>query len=118
MDYFRNLRVASIAVNNAARAGAQYGSQTIATAADINGMKAAATQDAPDLPSLSATAQLCTCGTGSSVAACASSYCTNNPTGNYVEVDTTMTFTTTITYPGVPSSIALAGEAIMQVQQQ
>ena len=108
----------SIAVNNAARAGAQYGSQTLATAGDIDGMKAAATQDAPDLPSLVATAQLCTCGTGSSVTACASSYCTNNPTGNYVEVDTTMTFTTTITYPGVPSSIPLAGKAIMQVQQQ
>ena len=108
----------SIAVNNAARAGAQYGSQTIATAGDINGMKAAATQDAPDLTSLAATAQLCTCGTGSSVTSCASSYCTNNPTGNYVEVDTSMTFTTTISYPGVPSSIALAGKAIMQVQQQ
>jgi len=108
----------SIAVNNAARAGAQYGSQTLATAADINGMKSAATQDAPNLPSLAATAQLCTCGTGSSVAACASSYCTNNPTGNYVEVDTTMTFNTIVTYPGIPSSVPLAGKAIMQVQQQ
>jgi len=108
----------SIAVNNAARAGAQYGSQTITTAGDINGMKAAATQDASDLPSLAATAHLCTCGTGSSVAACASSYCTNNPTGNYVEVDTTMTFNTIVTYPGIPSTVALAGKAIMQVQQQ
>src|SRR5579864_5735229 len=94
----------SIAVNNAARAGAQYGSQSLATAADITGMKSAATQDASDLPSIAATAQLCTCGTGSSVTACASSYCTNNPTGNYVEVDTTMTFNTTITYPGIPST--------------
>jgi len=108
----------SIAVNNAARAGAQYGSQTISTAGDINGMKAAATQDAPDLPSLAATAQLCTCGTGSSVTACASSYCTNNPAGNYIEVNTTMTFNTIITYPGIPSTVALAGKAIMQVQQQ
>jgi len=108
----------SIAVNNAARAGAQYGSQSLATAADITGMKSAATQDASDLPSIAATAQLCTCGTGSSVTACASSYCTNNPTGNYVEVDTTMTFNTIVTYPGIPSTVALAGKAIMQVQQQ
>ncbi len=100
----------SIAVDNAARAGAQYGSQTLATAADITGMKNAATQDAPNLPSLAATAQLCTCGTGSSVAACAASYCTNNPNGNFVEVDTSMTL--------IPSSIALAGKAVMQVQQQ
>jgi hypothetical protein len=108
----------SVAVNNAARAGGQYGSQTLATAGDITGMKNAATQDAPDLPSIAATAQLCTCGTGSSVTACASSYCTNNPTGNYVEVDTTMTFNTIITYPGIPSTVALAGKAIMQVRQQ
>jgi len=91
----------SIAVNNAASAGAQYGSQTLATASDINGMKNAATQDAPNLPTLAATAQLCTCGTGSSVTACATSYCTNNPRGNFVEVDTTMTFNTIVTYPGI-----------------
>jgi hypothetical protein len=29
-----------------------------------------------------------------------------------------MTFNTTITYPGIPSSVALAGKAIMLVQQQ
>jgi Flp pilus assembly protein TadG len=108
----------SIAVNNAARAGAQYGSQSIVTADDVTGMKNAATQDSPDLPSLTATARQCTCGTGTSVAACGSSYCTTNPTGNYVEVDTSMTFNTTITYPGIPSSVALAGKAIMLVQQQ
>jgi Flp pilus assembly protein TadG len=108
----------SIAVNNAARSGAQYGSQSLVTAADLNGMKAAATQDAPNLPALAATAQQCTCGAGSSVTACPVSYCTNNPVGNYVEVDTSMTFNTTITYPGIPSSLALTGKAIMQVQQQ
>ena len=108
----------SIAVNNAARAGAQYGSQSIITAADITGMKTAATQDASNLAALAATAQQCTCGAGSSVTACAASYCTNNPVGNYVEVDTSMTFNTTITYPGVPSRLALTGKAIMQVQQQ
>jgi Flp pilus assembly protein TadG len=108
----------SIAVNNAARAGAQYGSQSIVTASDTTGMRNAATQDASNLPSLSASARQCTCGTGSSVSACGSSYCTDNPTGNYVEVDTNMTFNTTIAYPGIPSSIALAGKAVMQVQQQ
>lgn len=108
----------SIAVKDAARAGAQYGSQTLATASDITGIKNAATQDAPNLPTLAATATQCACGTGSSVAACPDSYCDNNPTGNYVEVDTSMTFTTAIAYPGIPSSVNLAGKAIMQVQQQ
>jgi Flp pilus assembly protein TadG len=106
---FARVFYSSIAVNNAARAGAQY---------DVTGMKNAATQDSPDLPTLTATARQCTCGTGSSVAACAASYCSNNPSGNYVEVDTSMIFNTTITYPGIPSSVALAGKAIMQVQQQ
>ena len=90
----------------------------MAAADDVTGMKNAATQDSPDLPTLTATARQCTCGTGSSVAACAASYCSNNPSGNYVEVDTSMIFNTTITYPGIPSSVALAGKAIMQVQQQ
>ena len=35
----------SVGLQNAARAGAQYGSQSVITAADVNGMEAAATLD-------------------------------------------------------------------------
>jgi Flp pilus assembly protein TadG len=107
-----------IAVNNAARAGAQYGSQTLITAADISGMQTAATTDGSNVPSLSATASLCTCQSPrGSVAACADSYCDPNSNATFVEVDTSASFSTLVTYPGIPSSMTLTGKAVMQVQQ-
>ncbi len=107
-----------IAVNSAARAGAQYGSETVITAADITGMKAAATTDGSNVPSLSATASQCTCESPrGSVAACAKSYCDASATATFVEVDTSAPFTTLLKYPGVPHSLTLTGKAIMQVQQ-
>lgn len=107
----------SIGVNNAARAGAQFGSQSVITAADIAGMEAAAKTDGSNVANLSATASQCTCESGSSVTACPSSYCTNDASATFVEVDTSVTFHTLVTYPGIPSSTKLSGRAIMQVQQ-
>ncbi len=107
-----------IAVNNAARAGVQYGSQTLTTAADINGMENAATTDGGNIPSLTATALLCTCESPrGSVTACAANYCTANSTATFVEVDTSAPFTTIVNYPGLAHSFTLTGKAIMQVQQ-
>ena len=105
-----------VAVNSAARAGAQYGSQSVITAADSAGMKAAAQTDAANVSGLSVTASQCTCASSSTVNACPSSYCTNSPSATYVEVDTHAPFHTVVTYPGIPSSITLNGKAIMQVQ--
>lgn len=108
----------SVVVNNAARAGAQYGSQTVITAADVAGMKAAAALDGSDIPSLTATASQCTCESPSgSVATCAATYCTVNPAATFVEVDTQAPFHTLLNYPGIPSSTTLSGKAIMQVEQ-
>jgi Flp pilus assembly protein TadG len=107
-----------IAVNNAARAGAQYGSQTVITAADVSGMQAAATTDGSNIPSLTATASQCTCESPrGSVAACSDSYCDANATATFVEVDTSATFSTLVNYPGIPHSMTLTGKAVMQVQQ-
>jgi Flp pilus assembly protein TadG len=107
-----------IAVNNAARAGAQYGSQTVITAADITGMQAAATTDGSNVPSLSATASLCTCQSPrGSVAACPDSYCDPNSNATFVEVDTAAPFSTLVNYPGIPHLMTLTGKAVMQVQQ-
>jgi Flp pilus assembly protein TadG len=107
----------AIAVNNAARAGAQYGSQTVITAADSQGMAAAAKSDGSNVPNLTATASQCTCEASTTVTACSASYCTNNPTATFVEVDTSAPFQTLVTYPGIPSSLTLSGKAIMAVQQ-
>lgn len=114
---FSRLFFVSIAVNNAARAGAQYGSQSLITAADATGMQTAATTDGSNITGITATASQCTCGTSTNVAACPASYCTDNPQATYVTVTTQATFTTFVTYPGIPSSTTLTGQAIMQVQQ-
>jgi Flp pilus assembly protein TadG len=115
-DYGR-IFYASIGVNSAARAGAQYGSQTVITAADSTGMVSAAKTDGSNLLNLTATASQCTCATSTTVAACPTNYCTNAPQGTFVEVDTQSVFHTILNYPGIPTSTTLSGKAIMQVQQ-
>ena len=114
---FGRLYFTNVEVVNAARAGAQYGSQSVITAADTNGIKAAAVQDASDLSGMSATATQCTCATTTVVAACPTSYCTNSPGATFVEVDTSTTFNTVVSYPGIPSSVTLAGKAVMMVEE-
>jgi len=116
MDFARVFYMSS-AVNSAARSGAQYGSQSVITAADAAGMIAAAKTDGSNLSALTATASQCTCATSTVVSACPTNYCTNAPQGTFVTVNTSQVFTTLVTYPGIPSSTTLSGKAIMQVQQ-
>ncbi len=107
----------SIGVNSAARAGAEYGSQSVVTAADSTGMVAAAKADGSNLANLNVTADQCTCLSPSSVALCPSSYCSNNPQATYVTVTAQAPFQTVVTYPGLPSAMTLSGRAIMPVQR-
>ncbi len=114
---FARLYYTNIEVENAARAGAQYGSQSLITAADASGMKAAAQNDAFNLTGMSASAKQCTCMTSTTVAACPTAYCTSNPNATFVEVDTSKVFNTIIMYPAIPHSVTLNGKAIMRVAQ-
>jgi Flp pilus assembly protein TadG len=114
---FARLFYVSIEVNSAARAGAQYGSQTVMTAADISGMIAAAQADGSNVNNLSVTATQCTCGPSLYVAACPPNYCASVAGANFIEVDTQAPFHTLVNYPGIPSSVTVYGKAIMQVQQ-
>jgi len=104
----------------AARAGAQYGSQSVTTASDTSGISAAALANGTNVPGLTASSSFCTCQspvpTGET--ACATSYCNGaNSAATYVTVTTTATFNTLVTYPGIPHSSTMTGTAIMQVQQ-
>ncbi len=104
----------------AARAGAQYGSQTVGNAADSTGITAAAIANAVNIPgfgSSNVTTSSCTCSPPSGVTACATSYCNGaNSQASYVTVTTTATFTTLVHYPGVPQTTNMSATAIMQVQ--
>ena len=107
----------SIAVNNAARAGAQYGSQNVINAKDTSGMQTAATNDASNVPGITAVASSCTCAASTTVTNCGSSYnCADYPKATFVEVDTSATFNTIVNYPGLANSFSLTGKAILPVQ--
>ena len=122
------LAYASIEVNNAARAGVAYAAQTNTTAADTANIQLAATQDAPNLTSLTATPSYsCSCegptGTITLLSSC-SNTATNLATCPspsrivvYVQVNTAAPVATLFNFPGIASSITLRGQAIMRVQQ-
>ncbi len=103
-----------ILVSNAARAGAQYGSQSLTAAADSAGIQAAAWGDGLTTLVVTST-QLCGCSAGS-LGGC--------PTGNvcanplvYVQVTTTGTFSSLFNYPGLPPSMTLTSTVTMRVSQ-
>lgn len=118
---------ASIEITNAAKAAAQYGAQNSTTAADINGMKLVAMQDAPDLSLTAASTTIdntnCECivngvaGTASAAMCATTAICL----GYVVQV---LKITTTTTYQpvlfhkgGFSSSFTLQGHAVQEVLQ-
>lgn len=114
----------SILVGNAARAGVQYGSQSLLTAGDSAGMKAAAEADGQNVPGLTATSAglVCSCWNGTAASAlpdCTPGSC---PLGShrvvYVQVTVTGTMNPLFQYPGLPSSYAVTRQAIMRVSSQ
>jgi Flp pilus assembly protein TadG len=100
----------AVEVSSAAEAGAIYGTQN---SVDTAGMIAAAKLDAADVTSLAAVATYgCECSDGTSVVAS----CGTAPTCafnvvNYVEVNTSATYTSLLNYPGIPTSIAVTGKS-------
>jgi Flp pilus assembly protein TadG len=110
----------SILVSNAARAGAQYGSQNLATAADTNGIRTAAQTDAQNVQGLVVTpTQLCGCtsaglsGTCTPLPGCA---LPSHPLV-YIQVQAQGTFNSLFHYPGIPASITVSSTEKMRVAQ-
>jgi Flp pilus assembly protein TadG len=113
---FARVTYFSVAVNNAARTGAQYGMRERYT--DYTGMQAAAVADATNVPGFgvgNVTAiHYCTCA-GGAVVACNMAACAGETAGPYVFVDvqTNYTFNTLLNYSfiRIPSSVPLNGRA-------
>ncbi len=118
-DYCRAF-YASIAVTNAARAGAQYALRQKYT--DTPGIKNAAVADA-GLASFT-TANVtptyyCQCpGSGTKYPLCSNGGSALPCSGPmlWVDVSTSYTYTTIVTYPGVPHTTNLSGRAQMRIQ--
>ncbi len=104
---------------NAARAGAQYGAQTLSTAADTVGMTSAAVQDGQNLSNWHVLpTNLCSVS-GGTPAPCPSPGA-GPPTNTiyYVQVRVNGTFTSLLNYPGIPHSVPISGSATMRVANQ
>jgi Flp pilus assembly protein TadG len=109
----------SILVANAAREGAQFGAQNLATAADTRGIRTAAENDGQNLSELVVTvSRECGC-TGSSLGgACPATGCAYpNPALVYVKVTVSGKFNSLFHYPGIPTSITCESTELMRVAQ-
>lgn len=108
-----------VTVSDAARAGAQFGAQSVVTAANATGIAAAVTSDAGNisLANGSPTVSQCTCiSTAKIVAQCPTSYnCSTNPNATWVTVSVSAPFTTLVSYPGLHNPVTLTSTAQMEV---
>jgi Flp pilus assembly protein TadG len=115
VDYTTLMRDA-IAVADAARAGAEYGSLASANASDIAGMQTAALNAAPDIKGLTATAaKVCRCSDGTAVN-CGTGSCATGSVRTYVQVTASTTLTPIFSYSQLPFSGAVATTATMRAQ--
>jgi Flp pilus assembly protein TadG len=115
---------AAVLTSNAARAGAQYGAQNVATAGDAAGIRTNAANDGVNLTNLVTTpTTFCACSNGTSIPTgqCtnAISYCSAaaGTILNYVKVNTSSTVTPLVHYPGLPRTFTVIGQSIMVVEQ-
>ena len=110
----------SIEVSSAAYAGAAYGAQSGATAANTALIVLAATNDAPNVAGLTATStSSCACSNGT-VITCATASASCVSPGRilkYVQVNTTATVTPVMHLPWLPSVFTLQGQAILRVEK-
>lgn len=103
-----------IEVSSAAEAGALYG---LKYPTDVNGMRAAAVLDAPNVSGLTAVASYgCECSDGSSpVASCTAVPTCSSNFVNYVSVTTSVQSNLLFAGAGMPGTITLSGSSRMRV---
>jgi Flp pilus assembly protein TadG len=107
----------AISVANAARAGVQYGSQNLSTAADNAGMRSAATNDAPNITGMTAVAtHFCKCSNGTA-STCLPTDCAGSHRLLYTQVNTSASYAPLINFMGILPSMTVPGKAIMRVVQ-
>lgn len=111
------LAYAALTVSNAAVAGARYGAQSVATAADLSGMESAAASNAQGVQNFTATASCyLQCGTGGSQITCGAGSCTSGQQTIYVTVNTSAGFKSLASYPFVTWPTTVSGQATMRVE--
>lgn len=115
-----------ILVGNAARAGVQYGAQSLQKAEDVTGMENAALNDGQNVAGLTvaspAPSTFCQCynGTSSTALSCSQSTCplTGYHRIVYVQVTARGAFSALFRYPGLPAQFSVSRTAVMRVTPQ
>ncbi|HTV72801.1 MAG TPA: TadE/TadG family type IV pilus assembly protein [Candidatus Acidoferrales bacterium] len=107
----------SIQVNNAARAGAQYGAQNTTSANSSTGITSAAVADVSTTPTPTVSASLfCVCANGTTHQSCSPTpTCTGSHSNTYIEVTTSETIPVLFKFPGIPNSLTIGGASVMRV---
>jgi hypothetical protein len=115
---FGRLAMEQSGVTQAARAGAQFAVLDQANAADIDGMKQAAKDEAED-PNLDVDAEwFCRCPGGSKTLDCVTNCADGNFPPKYVQVTVEDTLDMLFDYPGLPepSSYTMTSTSTMRVR--
>jgi Flp pilus assembly protein TadG len=103
-------------LDDAARAGAIYGSQSVSHSADLTGMQNTALANIIDIQGVSATAtQTCKCPGGTVDVDCSTS-CAAGTIMIYANVSTQWTYTPTFQYPYVAYPLTFVRTARMRAQ--
>lgn len=108
---------ASIAVANAARAGAQYAAQSGFAAQDSTGIQNAASAEAPNLTVVATPSYTCSCSDGTASPTCSNTACPNSHKEQTVTVTTTASVTPLVHLPSLPSTYTVRGQAILRCLQ-
>jgi Flp pilus assembly protein TadG len=103
-----------ILVANAARAGAAYGAQGLAQAADVNGITIAAQADGLNTLTITPTQQ-CGCN-ATGLGGCPSGAVCPLPLV-YIQVTASEKFNSLFSYPGLPANLTLTSTVTMRVSQ-
>jgi Flp pilus assembly protein TadG len=106
----------SVAVANAARAGAEWGAQTTSNAGDSLGIVNFAKLDGSEVGAMTVIAQV-TCQCDATVVACSTTNCSGyGAPKSYVAVTATKTVNLILPYPGVANNIVISRTATFRVQ--
>jgi len=109
----------SIEASSAARAGVQYGAQSLAYSKDLAGITQAAQKDAPEVPAMDVSAaNQCACSNSpANLVGCPARDCTPGHGVVFLKVDTKANIRPLFRLPGLSLSFAARGQAIMRVTQ-
>ena len=105
-----------IAVANAASAGAFYGAQGPGYAVSTADILAAANADAQVSGMTITSSTYCECPDGSA-STCVLGECDGERIREYIQVDTQADWTPIFNYPGVPDSVTVRGQSILQISE-